>query len=54
MTGLPVKSLEQRQRATLELHEVKSRERQITEHRRGEFVISTDKERLDLDVVHVF
>jgi hypothetical protein len=54
MTGLPVKSLEQRQRATLELHEVKSRERQITEHRRGEFVISTDKQRLDVDVVHGF
>ena len=54
MTGRPVKSLQQTQRATLELHEVKSRERQITEHRRGEFVISTDKERLDVDVVHGF
>ena len=27
---------------------------QIVEHRRGEFVISTDRARLDLDVVHNF
>ena len=29
-------------------------ETQITEHRRGRFVISTDRDRLDLDVVHGF
>lgn len=28
--------------------------KQITEHRKGEFVISTDQERLDLDMVHGF
>ena len=33
---------------------MKARETQITEHRQGKFVISTDKERLDLDVVHGF
>lgn len=27
---------------------------QITEHRKGEFVVSTDKNRIDLDVVHNF
>ena len=29
-------------------------EKQITEHRKGKFVISTDEERLDLDMVHGF
>jgi GNAT superfamily N-acetyltransferase len=33
---------------------VKSSERQITEHRKGKFVVSTEKERFDLDVVHGF
>ncbi len=33
---------------------MKASETQITEHRKGEFVISTDKERIDLDVVHNF
>jgi len=33
---------------------VKAGEPQITEHRKDKFVISTDKERLDLDVVHGF
>jgi hypothetical protein len=33
---------------------VKARETQVTEHRRGEFVISTDKKRIDLGVVHGF
>ena len=28
--------------------------KQITEHRKGEFVISTDEERIDLDAVHGF
>ncbi len=27
---------------------------EVVEHRRGEFVISTDRERLDLDVIHKF
>lgn len=29
-------------------------EKQITEHRKGKFVISTDEERFDLDMVHGF
>jgi len=29
-------------------------EKQITEHRRGKFVISTDEERFDLEMVHGF
>jgi hypothetical protein len=33
---------------------VKARETQATEHRQGKFVISTDKERIDLGVVHDF
>jgi GNAT superfamily N-acetyltransferase len=33
---------------------VKATDTRITEHRKGEFVISTDKERIDLDVVHNF
>jgi len=33
---------------------VKASERQITEHRKGEFVISTDRDRLDQDIVHSF
>jgi hypothetical protein len=33
---------------------VKARETQVTEHRKGEFVISTDKKRIDLGVVHGF
>jgi N-acetylglutamate synthase-like GNAT family acetyltransferase len=33
---------------------VKAREKQVTEHRKGKFVISTDKERIDLGVVHGF
>jgi hypothetical protein len=33
---------------------VKAGKKQITEHRKGKFVISTDKERFDLDVVHGF
>jgi N-acetylglutamate synthase-like GNAT family acetyltransferase len=33
---------------------VKARETQITEHRKGKFVISTDKERIDLGIVHGF
>jgi GNAT superfamily N-acetyltransferase len=33
---------------------VKARETQVTEHRQGKFVISTDKERIDLGVVHGF
>ena len=33
---------------------VKASERQITEHRQGRFVISTDRDRLDLDIVHGF
>jgi GNAT superfamily N-acetyltransferase len=33
---------------------VKALEKQITEHRKGKFVISTDEERLDLDMVHGF
>ena len=40
--------------ATLEWQQVKARETQVTEHRKGEFVISTDKERIDLGVVHGF
>src|SRR5713101_160695 len=33
---------------------VKASERRITEHRQGKFVISTDRDRLDLDIVHGF
>src|SRR5713101_8741719 len=33
---------------------VKASERQITEHRKGEFAISTDRDRLDQDIVHSF
>ena len=33
---------------------MKALEKQITEHRKGKFVISTDEERIDLDVVHGF
>jgi GNAT superfamily N-acetyltransferase len=33
---------------------VKALEKQITEHRKGTFVISTDEERFDLDMVHGF
>jgi GNAT superfamily N-acetyltransferase len=33
---------------------VKASERQITEHRQGKFVISTDRDRLDRDAVHGF
>jgi GNAT superfamily N-acetyltransferase len=33
---------------------VRASETQIAEHRKGEFVISTDKERIDLDVIHNF
>jgi len=33
---------------------VKAGKKQITEHRKGKFVISTDEERFDLDVVHGF
>lgn len=33
---------------------MKALEKQITEHRKGKFVISTDEERLDLDMVHGF
>ena len=33
---------------------MKARETQITEHRQGKFVISTEKERIDLDVVYNF
>jgi N-acetylglutamate synthase-like GNAT family acetyltransferase len=33
---------------------VKAFEKEITEHLKGEFVISTDEERTDLDVVHGF
>ena len=33
---------------------MKAREPQITEHRKDKFVISTDKERIDLGVVHGF
>jgi GNAT superfamily N-acetyltransferase len=33
---------------------VKPSEKQITEHRQGKFVISTDRDRLDLDIVHGF
>jgi GNAT superfamily N-acetyltransferase len=33
---------------------VKALEKQITEHRRGKFVISTDEERFDLEMVHGF
>jgi len=27
---------------------------QVIEHRKGEFVLSTDRDRLDLDVIHAF
>jgi GNAT superfamily N-acetyltransferase len=33
---------------------VKAGEKEITEHRKGKFVISTDRKRLDLDIVHGF
>jgi GNAT superfamily N-acetyltransferase len=33
---------------------VKARETQIREHRKGKFVISTDKQRIDLGIVHRF
>ena len=33
---------------------MKASERRITEHRQGKFVISTDRDRLDLDIVHGF
>jgi GNAT superfamily N-acetyltransferase len=33
---------------------VKAFEKEITEHRKDEFVISTDEERIDLDIVHGF
>ena len=33
---------------------MKASETHITEHRKGKFVISTDKERIDLDIVHGF
>lgn len=33
---------------------MKALEKQITEHRKGKFVISTDEERFDLDMVHGF
>ncbi len=33
---------------------MKASQTQITEHRKGKFVISADKERIDLDVVHGF
>ncbi|MGA8314149.1 MAG: GNAT family N-acetyltransferase [Terriglobales bacterium] len=33
---------------------MKALEKQITEHRKGKFVISTDEERLDLEMVHGF
>jgi len=33
---------------------VKARETQISEHRKGKFVISTDKQRIDLGIVHRF
>ena len=33
---------------------MKAFEKEITEHRKGEFVISTDEERIDLDIVHGF
>jgi GNAT superfamily N-acetyltransferase len=33
---------------------VKALEKPITEHRKGKFVISTDEERFDLDMVHGF
>jgi GNAT superfamily N-acetyltransferase len=33
---------------------VKASERQIIEHSQGKFVISTDRDRLDLDIVHGF
>jgi GNAT superfamily N-acetyltransferase len=33
---------------------VKALEKQVTEHRKGKFVISTDEERFDLDMVHGF
>ena len=33
---------------------MKALENQVTEHRKGKFVISTDEERLDLEMVHGF
>lgn len=33
---------------------MKAFEKEITEHRKGEFVISTDEERIDLDIIHGF
>ena len=33
---------------------MKARETQIREHRKGKFVISTDKQRIDLGIVHRF
>ena len=33
---------------------MKAGEKEITEHRKGKFVISTDRKRLDLDIVHGF
>ena len=33
---------------------MKALEKQVTEHRKGKFVISTDEERFDLDMVHGF
>lgn len=33
---------------------MRASETQIAEHRKGEFVVSTDKERIDLGVVHKF
>ena len=33
---------------------MKARETQIREHRKGKFVISTDKQRIDLGIVHGF
>jgi N-acetylglutamate synthase-like GNAT family acetyltransferase len=33
---------------------VKAGQRQIKEHRKGKFVVSTDKERIELDIVHGF
>ena len=33
---------------------MKAFEKEIAEHRKGEFVISTDEERIDLDIVHGF
>ena len=33
---------------------MRASETQIPEHRKGKFVISTDKERIDLDIVHGF